>query len=839
MADQTMAPAGPADPEEAASPEQARGAAEYRADHITVLEGLEAVRLRPAMYIGDTGVRGLHHLVYEVVDNSVDEALAGYCTSIDVVLYPNGSASVADDGRGIPVDMHPTEGRPAVEVVLTTLHAGGKFDHSSYKVSGGLHGVGVSCVNALSEWLEVEVSRDGQVYHQRYERGDPSGPLTVIGKARKPGTKVTFKPDPQIFPAAQFSFDVLANRLRELAFLNRGVHIALIDQAASPAREEVFQYEGGIVEFVLHLNRGKTALHPEVVYIRREREGVDVEVALQYNDGYNENVFSYANNINTTEGGTHLSGFRSALTRTINAYGRSSGLIKEDKFSLRGEDLREGLSAVISAKVPDPQFEGQTKTKLGNSEVQGIVESIVNEGLADFLEEHPADARIILEKALTAARARDAARRARDLVRRKGALESGSLPGKLADCAERDPAQAELYIVEGESAGGSAKQGRDRRFQAILPIRGKLLNVEKARLDKILNNNEIRTMITAIGTGIGDEDFDLARARYHRVIIMTDADVDGSHIRTLLLTFFFRQMRPLIEAGYVYIAQPPLYRITRRRREEYIETDAQMERLLIELGSEEASLTPAGREDPYSAGDLRAVLELLVQLERQLDSLARRGIPAAELLAARHPATGHFPLYQVHVRSEAEASVRFVYTDQELAELTAEVERIAGNPAELELSDAKPAGGNGEAPADQRVVIRKIELFEVPELERIVGELEHQCLPLVGRDGGAPVATVKQEERERALDTVLDILPFFKEQGKKGMKIQRYKGLGEMNPQQLWETTMDPAKRRILKVTLDDAVKAEEIFSVLMGDDVAPRRRFIEENALNVRNLDI
>ncbi|MFH0878888.1 MAG: DNA topoisomerase subunit B, partial [Lentisphaerota bacterium] len=519
---------------------------------------MDAVRKRPAMYIGDTGVRGLHHCVYEVVDNSIDEALAGYCTHIQVTMNADGSISVNDDGRGIPVDMHATEKKPAVEVVLTTLHAGGKFDHDSYKVSGGLHGVGVSCVNALSEWLEVEVRRDGNVYHQRFEYGRTASKLETIGKTKSAGTKVTFFLDRKIFEAIEYSWDILAARLRELAFLNKGIEINFKQE--STLREELFLFKGGIIEFVEHLNKNKNPLHPKVIYFEKEASGIQVEIAMQYSDAYADNISSYANNINTIEGGTHLSGFRSALTRTVNQYGKANKLIKDDSEAMSGDDIREGLTAIISVKIPDPQFEGQTKTKLGNSEVQGLVETIVNEQLGIYFEEHPSVARRIVDKAVLAARAREAARKARDLTRRKGALDSGSLPGKLADCSERDPALCEIFIVEGDSAGGSAKQGRDRRFQAILPLRGKVLNVEKARLDKILNNNEIRTMITAIGAGIGADDFDIAKVRYHKIIIMTDADVDGSHIRTLLLTFFYRQTPQLIEKGYIYIAQPPLYK---------------------------------------------------------------------------------------------------------------------------------------------------------------------------------------------------------------------------------------------------------------------------------------
>ena len=629
----------------------------YGAEQIQVLEGLEPVRKRPGMYIGSTGPRGLHHLVYEVVNNSVDESMAGYCDLIKLVLKPDSVVTITDNGRGIPTEIHPTEGRPAVEVVMTKLHAGGKFGGGGYKVSGGLHGVGVSVVNALSEWMEVVVKRDGKVHRQRFSRGEPLGELEVIGQTEETGTEITFKPDSEIFDTLEFSFDTLAARLRELAFLNRGLRIEMLDQRTEEEKQAVFQYEGGIISFVEYLNRNKDVLHKKVIYFERQLDDVQIEIAMQYNAGYNESVFSFANDINTVEGGTHLSGFRTALTRTLNDYARKSGLLKENESNLTGEDVREGLVAIISVKLPDPQFEGQTKEKLGNSEIKGLVDSAFSEALSTYLEENPSVAKSIVSKAISAARAREAARKARELTRRKTALESGSLPGKLADCSLKDPALCELYIVEGDSAGGTAKQSRDRRFQAIMPLRGKILNVEKARLDKILSNQEIRAMITAFGTGISD-DFDLSKARYHKVIIMTDADVDGAHIRTLLLTFFYRYMRPLVENGYVYIAQPPLYQV-------------------------------------------------------------RKG-----------------------------KTVEYAYSDRELDE-----------------------------------ILNKI--------------------------------------------------------GRQGVTIQRYKGLGEMDAEQLWETTMDPQRRTLIQLTIEDAVEADQIFSILMGEKVEPRRLFIQEHAKEVSNLDV
>ncbi|OGV43821.1 MAG: DNA gyrase subunit B [Lentisphaerae bacterium GWF2_57_35] len=814
------------------SEDKAPQAHHYDAKSITVLGGMDAVRKRPAMYIGDTGSRGLHHCVYEVVDNSIDEALAGFCSHIQVTLNADGSVSVNDDGRGIPVDMHATEHKPAVEVVLTTLHAGGKFDHDSYKVSGGLHGVGVSCVNALSEWLEVEVRRDGNVYHQRYELGRAVSKLETIGKTKGSGTKVTFFPDRTIFQVTEFTWDILAARLRELAFLNKGIEIKFKQETTS--REELFHYAGGIVEFIEHLNKNKNPLHPKVIFIEKEMDKIQAEIAMQYSDAYAENIFTYANNINTIEGGTHLSGFRSALTRTVNQYAKSNKLIKDDAESMSGEDIREGLTAVISVKVPDPQFEGQTKTKLGNSEVQGLVETIVNDELSVFFEENPSVARRIVEKAVLANRAREAARKARDLTRRKGALDSGSLPGKLADCSERDPALCELFIVEGDSAGGSAKQGRDRRFQAILPLRGKVLNVEKARLDKILNNNEIRTMITAIGAGIGADDFDIAKTRYHKIIIMTDADVDGSHIRTLLLTFFYRQMPQLIERGYIYIAQPPLYKIKRRKREEYIDSDHQLTKILLELGLEDIKILNEKGEEAFADKQLEGILESLSEIEHIVQSISHKNIAFDDYLKSRNPETGLFPQYRVAILIDKELEYHYVFTEEELRQLREETEKRLGHQLEIDTEDADETRARAQN-------FKWVEIYSAPALAKQVKYLESkglQVAQLLAQE--TPIFHLTDgDDRKIAIFSLKELLNTIRDLGRKGLSIQRYKGLGEMNPEQLAETTLQPDKRKLLKVILEDAVRADQLFTILMGDEVEPRRAFIEENALNVRNLDI
>ena len=792
----------------------------YDATSIQVLEGIEAVRRRPAMYIGDTAARGLHHLVFEVVDNSVDESLGGFCDSIAVGIQADNSITVIDNGRGIPVDMHKTEHKPAVEVALTTLHAGGKFDHRSYKVSGGLHGVGVSCVNALSDWLEVEVKRDGKIYHQRYERGKTVSKLTVIGKSTSTGTKITFKPDKTIFPKTEYSYDILAQRLRELAFLNKGLKIKLNDERAD--KETVFEFSGGIVSFVDYLNKNKNSLHNKAVYFEKLQDDVNVEVALQYNDGYAETMFSFANNINTIEGGTHLSGFKSALTRAVNQYAKSKNLLK-DNIAITGDDVREGLTAVISVKVPNPQFEGQTKTKLGNSEVEGLVASSSLDALASYFEENPSVANKIIDKVIVASRAREAARKARELTRRKGALEGAGLPGKLADCSERDAALCELYIVEGDSAGGSAKQGRDRRFQAILPIKGKILNVEKSRLDKILSNEEIRTIITALGTGIGEE-FDLTKLRYHKLMLMADADIDGSHIRTLLLTLLYRQLPKLVEEGHVYITQPPLYKIKRGQREEYIQTEQQMNEMLLDLGREGHKLVRVKDKQPFTDNQFKELLILLVDIDRLGRYLEKKGVNFQELLSFRNIKTKKVPIYRVKV----EGIYQFVYSDKELASLAEK----AGKDAERDV----------------------LHIFEAQEIEEIISKIEKLgfefetyfsgIIPQIGgaKEGDKKIKAVYRVTNDDDLKEVFslkELLACIKDVAAKGMHIQRYKGLGEMNPQQLWDTTMDPEKRTILRVTLEDAVEADKMFTILMGDQVEPRREFIENNAHQVKNLDI
>jgi len=810
----------------------------YDSSSIKVLEGLEAVRLRPAMYIGSTGETGLHHLVYEVVDNSVDEALAGYCTEVNVTIHIDDSITVVDNGRGIPVDMH-EEGVSAAEVVMTKLHAGGKFDSNSYKVSGGLHGVGVSCVNALSDKLHLEIWRPSKdsgtasiTWEQDYERGVPKGPLTATGKAnRKRGTKITFKPDPTIMVATKFNFDTLAQRLRELAFLNKGLKITLVDEREDPYKTAEFLYSGGIAEFIKHLNRGKSVLHENPIYIEGEREGpsgtVAIEIALQYNDGYAETLFSFANNINTVDGGTHLSGFRTALTRTINAFGRNGGLFKDAKEeNLSGDDVREGLTAVISVKVPQPQFEGQTKGRL-NSDISGKVQELMNEKLGEFFEKNPGVMKKIVSKAIDAARAREAARKARDLTRRKGVLDSGGLPGKLADCQERDPERCELFLVEGESAGGTAKQGRDRRFQAILPLKGKILNVEKARYDRMLGHEEIRALITAMGTGIGKDDFDPAKLRYHKIIIMTDADVDGSHIRTLLLTFFFRHMKELIDRQHVYIAQPPLYRIKRGKSEKYIKNEAEFTReimrratesLIVEYsGDVPANGHPSGGR--LEGGELRPFLMNLDEFQTMYQKLERRVRDSR--------------VVEVLSGADLKIDVKADFSDRANLDLLAERLRTAGIPTEVLPDDehsAFYAMFHDSTNAERRI---GVELSQQPEYRK------YRVLAKDISKFNRPPFTVLKNENRDVIANWRDLLEHVKSEGKRDASVQRYKGLGEMNAEQLADTTMNPEKRTLLTVRLEDVVATDLIFTTLMGEDVESRRKFIEENALDVKNLDV
>jgi len=792
----------------------------YSAENIQILEGLSAVRRRPSMYIGSTGSRGLHHLVFEVVDNSIDEAMVGECSEIEVIIHVDNSVTVRDNGRGIPVDMHEKAGKTGVEVVMTKLHAGAKFDRKSYRVSGGLHGVGVSVVNALAEWLEVEVKSNGSVWSQRYKRGVPESELQKIGKSKAHGTRVTFRPDPTIFEETVFHADTIVNRLRELAFLNKGLKISFTDEREDTHLE--FKYDGGIVSFVDHLNKNKNVLHRKPIYIEKERDDVKVEVALQYNDGYTETVFSFANNINTLEGGTHLVGFKSALTRTANDYAKKNNLLKNDKASLGGDDVREGLTAVLSVNLHDPQFEGQTKTKLGNSELKGIVESIVNEGLATYFEESPAVAKKILDKAIGAARAREAARRARELARRKSVLDAGTLPGKLADCSERDPELAELYLVEGESAGGTAKQGRDRRFQAILPLRGKILNVEKARVEKVLSNETIRDIITALGTGVGDEEFRIDKARYHKIIIMTDADVDGAHIRTLLLTFFFRHARQLVDHGYLYIAQPPLYRVQKGKKVRYLEDDEEFERYVFELTLGERTLRSNGGKKEIKV-DLDSFVNA-VRAYRESERLLKRleriyGVaPEAVRKCLRLPAKR---LRDIKCLPK-----------NEVEKIFGKGARIRSRTGEQQEFFSQDDGESGERPGQKRIVIA--EFVESHEFSRLK-ELEAKLQTV----GDPPYVLAKGDNEELSTDDFGELVEHLVAFGTKGLTVQRYKGLGEMTAEQLWSTTMDPERRTVLKVTYEDLVKADEIFTALMGEMVDPRKVFIEEHAAEVRNLDI
>lgn len=812
----------------------------YDSSKIQVLEGLEAVRKRPAMYIGSTGAPGLHHLIYEVVDNSVDEILAGNATHINVTIKEDNVCCIQDDGRGIPVDPMKNvkdaklRGKSALEVVMTVLHAGGKFDSGAYKVSGGLHGVGVSCVNALSEWLEVEVKRDGKINFQTYKRGKPQGKVEVVGETKEHGTKVTFKADNQIFGDNIFSYDTIANRLRELAFLNAGVRITLTDERVEN-KSQVFLYEGGISQFVKYLNSNKKVINPEPIYLTKEIESNYISFAIQYNDGYSENVYSFVNNINTIEGGTHLSGFRSSLTRIVNEYIKNNNLLKNKDLNVTGDDLREGLTAVLSVKIPHPQFEGQTKTKLGNSEIEGIVRSIVGETLATFFEENPKTARAICDKCIGAAVAREAARKAKDLTRRKGALESGGLPGKLADCQEKNPQNCELFIVEGDSAGGSAKQGRDRVFQAILPLRGKILNVEKAQLVKILSNEEIRTLISAVGTGVGEGEggFDISKLRYHKIVLMADADVDGQHITTLLLTFFYRQLKPLIEQGHIYIAQPPLYKVKKGKVEEYIQTEEQMQAWLFK---EALNSIIAKKNDGtvLSAEELKDFLKLLKEIEELVIKLEIKSLMLNDFQEFKK--SGRIPLVRTPLAS---GGYKYFYSDAEYREF------------EQQYKEEKKETLLAEGVAEEEINEEMLELehqglAELGKLLAAEGKLAQynftlEQYPAITDEKKRinPIFTVNDGKKDILVFSLQEFLKTVKDAGAQGASIQRYKGLGEMNPEQLWETTMDPTKRKLVRVAIEDTADTEKIFTMLMGDKVEPRRAFIESHALEVSNLDI
>ncbi len=840
----------------------------YDAAQIDKLEGLEAVRKRPGMYIGDPDERGLHHLVFEVLDNSIDEHLAGFCDKIDVTVHVDESVSVKDNGRGIPVDIHPKFKMPAIELVLTNLHAGGKFGQGAYKYSGGLHGVGAKCTNALSEWFKAEVTRDGKVHHMAFAKGKTTSKLEVIGEVKNKkntGTLITFLPDPEIFKiTTEFKFERLATRLRELAFLNPGLTINLADERSE--KKETFYYKHGIEEFVKQLGENKSVLHNKPVVISRQKGEVFVDVVLQYNDSYTDQILPFANSIPNPDGGTHLTGFRTALTKAINQYSRSNNLVKEKDPSISGDDVREGLVCVLSIKLPNPRFESQTKVKLVNTEIDGIVNSVVYEGLMTFFDQNPPTAKRIFDKVLTAARAREAARRARETIR-KGALTGGGLPGKLADCSERDPELTELYIVEGDSAGGSAKQGRDRRYQAILPIRGKLINVEKAREDQFLKNNEIQSMITAIGTGIGkpreDDDgngkakqeegrFDMTKLRYGRIIIMTDADVDGSHIRTLLLTFFFRQMTELVRAGKIYIAQPPLYQIKRKKREEYVDDDVQLNKILISLGAEDVRLKNLKDNKEITAAQLKDILESLEKLAKLSESVRRHGGDFEAFLEERDSKSGKLPAYLVKVRDGNDETVHYFHDEKE-------VRKFHNNNTDLNLfevesqqellplgASAAKANGGGTAPGGNRRRAKLVELHESASIQKIIAELARKGLKVDHYAASdRPIFEMIEGEGDKAsshpLFSIPEILQKILEIGRRGVQIKRFKGLGEMNAKELFETTMNPEKRKLLKVDLNDdnAVDADKMFTILMGDVVEPRKQFIEDNALNVRNLDV
>jgi DNA gyrase subunit B len=826
--------------------ETPKAAKEYNASSITVLEGLQAVRERPGMYVGDTASNGLHQLVYECVDNCIDEAMAGHCTAIYVILHKDGSVTIEDNGRGIPVEKHEKEslkhGREvsALEVVMTVLHAGGKFDKETYKVSGGLHGVGVSCVCALSKRMVVDVYKNGKIYQMEFGQGKVSKQIKVIGETTKRGTRITFWPDDTIMTVKEFSYDILASRLRELAFLNKGINIYFIEERNEDKEDVNFCYTGGLGSFVSYLNENKEPLFPQPLYFSGTREGddapIEFEVAMQWNDGYTETIYSYVNNIATRHGGTHLTGFSTALTRVLNNYIKSHNLLKSDKISISGEDMREGLTAVISVKVANPQFEGQTKQRLGNSDVGSVVQQITGEELAIYLDEHPQIAKQIADKAILAAQAREAARKARELTLRKSALDSGRLPGKLTDCQEKNPELCEIYIVEGDSAGGSAKSGRDRRFQAILPIRGKILNVEKARLEKVLQNTEVGTMISALGCGIGADGFNLEKLRYHKIIIMTDADVDGSHIRTLLLTFFYRHMPALVENNFIYIAQPPLYRVTRKKISRYIHSEKEMDDYLLELGTSDIKLKlPNGKEITDHA-QVKSLLDLVLEVEQFINRIERKGITFREFMHSRN-SNGMLPRFQVNLTD----GVRFAYSMDEFEELKKLDEAAQKARHEQTLASIPAEEITTEMRTFQAQRLHFTDLYEEDSLNEMIRKLKEAGLDLsqYNTANGHLIDVIADNDQVHNFYTMKEFLDFVRENGRKGIEIQRYKGLGEMNADQLWETTMDPAKRTLIKVTLPDLVAADHMFTMLMGEDVPPRRAFIEKHALSVSNLDI
>ncbi|MCB1111891.1 MAG: DNA topoisomerase (ATP-hydrolyzing) subunit B [Chlamydiales bacterium] len=819
---------------------------DYNASSITVLEGLQAVRERPGMYIGDTSSSGLHQLVYEVVDNCIDEAMAGYCTAIYVTLNKDGSVTVEDNGRGIPIQRHEKQsakqGREvtALEVVMTILHAGGKFDKDTYKVSGGLHGVGVSCVNALSKKLIAQVFQKGNVHQMEFSKGVVAKELEIVGETTKRGTRITFWPDDSVMTVTEFDYDILAKRLRELAFLNRGINIYFHDERNDDKEDVNFHYEGGLSSFVSYLNENKIPLFPTPIYFQGSRQGddgpIEVEVAMQWNDTFNETTFSYVNNIATRHGGTHLTGFSTALTRVLNSYIKSNNLLRNDKIGISGEDMREGLTAVVSVKVANPQFEGQTKQRLGNSDVGSIVQQIVGEELSIYLDENPAISKSIAEKAILAAQAREAARKARDLTLRKTALDSSRLPGKLTDCQEKDPALCEIYIVEGDSAGGSAKSGRDRRFQAILPIRGKILNVEKARLDKILRNQEVGKMIAALGCGIGKDGFNIAKLRYHKIIIMTDADVDGSHIRTLLLTFFYRNMPDLIENGFIYIAQPPLYRVTRKKKGQYIHSEKEMDEYLLQLGLSDIKLRLAGDDQELSQEKMKQLIDIVLEAESFVTRTERKGITFREFLNAKNEA-GILPQFQINLLE----GTRFVYSASEF-EMLKKADEDAQRRQHEETLESIPEGERNEEMKIFRAKrLHFTELYEEEALQNLVNGLKEFGFTLEDYlIASRELVTITEEDDvAQTMSTLADVVVFIRSNGRKGIEIQRYKGLGEMNADQLWETTMDPKVRTLIQVTLNDAVAADQMFSMLMGEDVPPRRAFIERHALSVKDLDV